>query len=210
MPELATGLTNLLILVSAVCCLLSLPDRREYRLWRRLFCLTALVAACGAAVHVLVLPEAAELILWALFDLSVCPLLLLLALAAREDVGPPLTPRPQGLLLAAALGCALNMIRLLLRQGFRAQFPSAAALGLAAAAVYVVSQWQGRTRPGGRSRCGLLAVTLLLLSGLTWLLGDFTVTLGPVQLTQAAWLHIGLAAALPLFRLSAGRGGPET
>ena len=203
MPEMATGLTNLLIIVSALWCLSALPASADLRLWRLFFCSVAFAAACGAAVHCLVLPEAAEHAVWALFDLCFGPLLTSLAAAALKDVRGPLPLWATVLLLALAAVTSLGMILLLLKFGFRAQFPLAAAAAGLAMAVYLVMQLYG-VIVRHRSRGGLLGLGIILLAGLTWLLGDFTVTLGPLQMNQVSFLHLGLALALPFFAFSAG------
>ena len=105
MPELATGASNLLIVLSAVLCLRCLDKTDETGLWRLFFCLAAAAATVGAAVHCLVLPEALELALWMAFDLCAGPLLVLLPLAARRQRGPlpPAWLAGAGWLLAGAL-----------------------------------------------------------------------------------------------------------
>ena len=203
MPEMATGLTNLLIIASAVWCLSALPVHVDLRLWRLFFCCVLLAAACGAVVHCLVLPEAVELAVWALFALALGPLLASLAAAAYRDVRGWLPTWINVLLSALAAAVSLGLIWLLLRYGFRAQFPLAAAAAGLILAVYLVLQLYG-VAARHRSFGGLVGLGIILLAGLTWLLGDFTLTLGPLQMNQAAFLHLGLALALPYFTLSAG------
>ena len=203
MPEMATGLTNLLIIISALWCLSALPVHVELRLWRLFFYGVTLAAACGAVVHCLVLPEAAELAIWTLFDLSLGLMLAALTAAAVRDVRGWLPAWATVLLPVLGTLVSLGMIGLLLKSGFRAQFPLAAAAAGLAMAAYLVLQLYGVT-VRHRNFGGLIGLGLILLSGLTWLLGDFTVTIGPLQLNQVAFLHLGLAAALPFFALSAG------
>ena len=203
MPEMATGLTNLLIIASAVWCLSALPVHVDLRLWRLFFCCVLLAAACGAVVHCLVLPEAAELAVWALFALALGPLLASLAAAAYRDVRGWLPTWINVLLSALAAAVSLGLIWLLLRYGFRAQFPLAAAAAGLILAVYLVLQLYG-VIVRHRSFSGLIALGLILIFGVAWLLVDYTVTIGPLQLTPAAWLHVGVAAALPFFAISAG------
>ena len=139
MPELATGLTDILIVLSAVCCLISLPKSEERRQWRLFFCLMALAAASGVLVHCLVLPPAWEQALWALFDLALGPGLILLALAAYRDVRgePPARLRRLGGILAAA--ASFTMIACLLTRSFSAQFPVAIATAAPSACSYASS-----------------------------------------------------------------------
>ena len=203
MPEMATGLTNLLIIASAVWCLSALPVHVDLRLWRLFFCCVLLAAACGAVVHCLVLPEAVELAVWALFALALGPLLASLAAAAYRDVRGWLPTWINVLLSALAAAVSLGLIWLLLRYGFRAQFPLAAAAAGLILAVYLVLQLYG-VIVRHRSFSGLIALGLILIFGVAWLLVDYTVTIGPLQLTPAAWLHVGVAAALPFFAISAG------
>ena len=203
MPEMATGLTNLLIIVSALWCLSFLPVHVELRLWRLFFCCVLLTAACGVVVHCLVLPKAAEQAIWALFALAMGPLLAFLVAAAYRDVRGWLPAWISVLLSALAVVTSLGLVLLLLRSGFRAQFPLAAAAAGLAMAVYLILQLYG-VAARHRSFGGLVGLGIILLAGLTWLLGDFTLTLGPLQMNQAAFLHLGLALALPYFALSAG------
>ena len=203
MPEMATGLTNLLIIISALWCLSALPANVDLRLWRLFFCCVALAAACGAVVHCLVLPDAAKQAVWALFDIFLGTLLAALVAAALKDVRGWLPKWTTVLLLALAAVAALGMILLLLKFGFRAQFPLVAAAAGLALAVYLVLQLYG-VAVRHRSWAGLIALGLVFLFGLTWLLGDFTVSLGPLQMNQVAVLHLALALALPFFALSAG------
>lgn len=202
MPELATGATNLLIVISAAGCLISLPQGPEMKQWRLFYYLTALSAGCGLVVHCLVLSPWAERLLWIVFDLCVCPMLALLPLAAWEERRGPLLHGLSCLVWTVTGACSLTMIVLLLKSGFRAQFPVAALLAALAIAAYL---YLLLSPP--KDRRGLLGLGLVLLSGLTWLLGDFTVAIGPLQLNQAAWLHLGLSLALPLLG-PAGRKKP--
>ncbi len=208
MPELATGLSNIFIVISAALCLVSLPRRRELREWRLFFALTGLAAVCGLLVHCLVLPEPGERLLWIGFDLCIMPALAALALAGRGDLRGPAPLLLRRLLwLAAAAGAGVMILRLLRTGDFGAQFPVAAVLGAASVASYLLCLLLGRRlRPRQTSR-GLLGMVLLLALGLPWLLGgEFVLRLGPLLLNQSAVLHIGAALALPLFRLSAGDG----
>lgn len=204
MPELATGLTDILIVLSAVCCLISLPKSAEQRQWRLFFCLMALAAASGVLVHCLVLPPAWEQALWALFDLALGPELILLPLAAYRDIRgvPPAWLRRLGAILAAA--ASLTMIARLLTRSFSAQFPVAiAATALMVAAFLLLQLSRLKTSPR-TAVPGLLGLLVMLLSGLVWQLGDFTLALGQWQIKPVVLLHFGMALALPLFRLSAG------
>ena len=203
LPELATGLTNLLIIASALWCLSFLPVHVELRLWRLFFCCVLLAAACGAAAHCLVLPEAAEQAIWALFALTMGPLLAFLVAAACRDVRGWLPTWIGVLLSALAVVTSCGMVLLLLRSGFRAQFPLAAAAAGLALAVFLALQLYG-TIARHRSFGGLVGLGLILTFGVPWLLIDYTVTIGPLQMNPAAWLHVGVAAALPYFALSAG------
>ena len=203
MPEMATGLTNLLIIVSALWCLSFLPVHVELRLWRLFFCCVLLTAACGVVVHCLVLPEAAEQAIWALFALAMGPLLASLVAAAYRDVRGWLPAWISVLLSALAVVTSLGLVLLLLKFGFRAQFPLAAAMAIASVTAYMILQLLG-WRSRGRTPAGLIGPLLILSFGFTWLLADFTTNIGPIQLTPAGWLHLGLALALPFIAKAAG------
>ena len=209
MPELATGLTNIFIVVSAVCCLVSLPRGEKARMWRLFFGLTALAAACGTFLHTFILPAGAKQALWAGFDLCLGPMLALLVLGAWQDLRGAVPARLCRVLWLLGGLTSLGLIALLLKGSFRAQFPLAAAAAIAAVTAYMILQllgWKSR----GRTPAGLIGPLLILSSGFTWLLADFTTNIGPIQLTPAGWLHLGLALALPFIARAAGARRDKT
>lgn len=203
MPELATGLTNIFIVISAACCLFSLPRGGEAKLWRLFFCLTALAAVCGTVLHTFVLPSGVKQALWAGFDLCLGPMLALLTLGAWQDLRGAVPARLKGLLWLLGGLTSLGLVALLLGKTYSAQFPLAAAMAIASVTAYMILQLLG-WRSRGRSPAGLIGPLLILAFGFTWLLADFTTRIGPIQLTPAAWLHLGLALALPFIAKAAG------
>ena len=206
MPELATGLTNIAIIISAVCCLLSLPRRRELRQWRLFFLLLALDALFGAAVHSLVLAPTGDFLLWLGFDLCIGPTLSCLVLAAWQDCRGEPSARLRRICGCLGLLVSLLCLAALLWARFRDQFFVAAAGGSLAIGEFIALQ-AARLRQGERARA-LLALTgigLAIAFGAGWLLGSYVISLGSWQLNQAAVLHLGAALALPFLRASAAR-----
>lgn len=203
MPESITGLTNLLILLSAGCCLAGLRGRRGagLALWRGFYFLLALSAVLGVVVHCLDWGLGAENLLWLGVDLLVGAMLALLPLAALTQVRrgrPPLVYALPCLLLGAI--AAWVMIQNLLSVGFRSQFGVAAIAGVMSLCLYAACVLILLLRDRERQQYAALAgLALLLLSALPWAIGSFEFRLGPIIANQAALLHLGLAGAAPLF-----------
>ena len=209
MPELATGLTNIFIAVSAVCCLVYPPRSEKAGPWRLFFGLTALAAVCGTVLHTFILPAGVKQALWIGFDLCLGPMLALLVLGAWQDLRGTVPARLcHGLWLLGGL-TSLGLVALLLGKTYSAQFPLAAAAAIAAVTAYMILQLLG-WRSRGRTPAGLIGPLLILSFGFTWLLADFTTNIGPIQLTPAGWLHLGLALALPFIAKAAGTRRDKT
>ena len=197
MPELATGLTNILIVISAFCCMLWLRRFENVQLWQALFIVVAFCGVMGSVTHCFVFAAKTEQTLWIILDFLLGAALCLMSLAAiNQCVGHPTW---QATLAATLQGIVtvFFMVKSELADG-SFNYPAIiilALLSLTAVAIDCATQIKHCTNLK-KFRLVIPGIAIMLAAGIPCIWCEYCVSIGDVLINQSAVLHIAIAIGL--------------
>lgn len=198
MPELATGLTNILIIVSAFGCMLWLRKFNNVQLWQALFIVVTLCGLMGCITHCFIFTEKTELTLWIILDILLGASVTLLSLASiNQCVGHATW---QATLATTLLGIitVFFMVRSEITDG-SFNYPACIVTAFLAVASLATDCAIQVHRIKGLAKFGLVlpGIAIMLAAGIPCIWFKYSFSIGQIIINQSAVLHTAIAIAFP-------------